>query len=282
VSRIKPFHSSLVAQLQAVYPLPEAEQIAYQLLDFYLGLSKVDIALDPNAEIEISLESRVNTALLRLLDHEPLQYVLGEAYFYDLTFSVDGNVLIPRPETEELVKLVMDRHSESSLSILDIGTGSGCIPISIKKHKPRAHVSACDISLGALELAKVNGQRNAVVVDFFYCDILDASHWTTEHYDVIVSNPPYVLNSEKAAMRENVLGYEPHLALFVEDDDPLLFYKAIADFALQSLNTNGHLYFEINEAFGAETQKMLEDKGYRKVRLHSDIFGKARMVSAVL
>lgn len=256
--------------------------MAYQLLEFYGGLSKIDIALDPNAEIEVALENKVNRALARLLDHEPLQYVLGEADFYDLTFSVDSNVLIPRPETEELVKLIIDKHSWAALSILDIGTGSGCIPISLKKNWPRAQMRACDISLGALELAKTNSRRHEVLVDFFYCDILDAANWSTEHYDVIVSNPPYVLNSEKEAMRENVLGYEPHLALFVEDDDPLLFYKAIADFALQSLNEGGALYFEINEAFGTETQRMLEDKGYQNASVHEDIFGKARMVSATI
>lgn len=256
--------------------------MAYRLVYFYLSYSKVDVALNPQAVVEVDKAKSVNQAVQRLLHNEPLQYVLGEADFYDLVFAVNPNVLIPRPETEELVQLILSHHLDKKFSILDIGTGSGCIPISLKKHLPKAHVSGCDISREALALAKANAQRNGVEVNFFYCDILNKNHWSENHYDVVVSNPPYVLNADKKTMRPNVLDFEPHLALFVADDDPLVFYKVIADFALQALNASGHLYFEIHEAYGAATQELLETKGFKNVIVHQDVFGKVRMISASL
>jgi len=278
---IKVFHNQVVQLLQTIYPEYEGREMAYRLFDFYLHRSKVDIALDPNLNVENQDFEQVEQALSRLLKKEPLQYVLGETEFYDLHLSVNSNVLIPRPETEELVDLILQRHS-GNVSLLDIGTGSGCIPIAIKKNNAMAQVSACDISDLALEVAQQNAIRNDVSIAFFQCDILDMENLPQGKYDVIVSNPPYVLNSEKALLRDNVLDYEPGLALFVEDETPLLFYEAIADFGLQSLNDTGYLYFEINEGFGAETKAMLEKKGYRQVEIHADIFAKQRMVSAIL
>ena len=275
-------HQNIIQQLVQIYPKVEAEQISYRLIDFHLGLSKVDMALAPQTLVSDSQKGLIDTSVQRLLVHEPLQYILGEADFYDLLFKVDANVLIPRPETEELVHLIINQHKGQALSILDIGTGSGCIPISLKKNLPGVSVNACDISEGALAIAASNAKLYDVEVSFFHCDILDQNNWRSERYDIIVSNPPYVLDSEKEVMRDNVLSYEPHLALFVDDDVPLLFYKKIADFALQALNKNGRLYFEINEAYGMATKTMLEEKGFVKVQIHHDLFDKARMVSAVL
>lgn len=277
---IKELERTINSLLQSIYPPQEAEEISYRLLDSLLSFTKIDIALNPEAQVSGEQEEVLNLAVDRLLKNEPLQYVLGVADFYDLTFKVNTSVLIPRPETEELVKLIIDHHKHSSASILDIGTGSGCIPISLKKNIPNAKVSACDISQDALALAKENAVLNTLDVDFFHCDILDEKNWPRGDYDVIVSNPPYVLQSEKELMRDNVLAYEPHLALFVDDDDPLIFYSTIAKYALNSLKVGGSLYFEINEAYGAQTIKMLKAQNYVDISLHQDIFGKERMVSA--
>lgn len=277
---LKQFYNSIVDSLQAIYPAFEAKEIGLRLVEFYLDKTKIDIALEPDADVEVSRADQINASVLRLLDHEPLQYVLGLSDFYDMTFVVDKNVLIPRPETEELVKLIIDDQQKHDLSVLDIGTGSGCIPIALKKNLIDARVSACDISLEALEVAKQNSSSNDVEVDFFQCDILDAKQWSSQTYDVIVSNPPYVLESEKELMRTNVLDYEPHLALFVGDGVPLLFYTAIADFGVQHLNPKGYLYFEINEAFADDTKEMLLNKGYSSVVVYQDLFGKDRMISA--
>lgn len=277
---IRQFYTSIIAQLQATYPTPEAVEMGYRLIEHFLSLSKIDLALSPNTIIEDGQQKSIQQAVGRLLKNEPIQYIIGQEDFYELSFDVDSNVLIPRPETEELVKLIIDNHQHQKPKILDVGTGSGCIPISLAKHIAKADVYACDISEGALSIANFNAKKNDVPVHFFHCDILDKIRWPQETYDIIVSNPPYVLNSEKALMRDNVLDFEPHLALFVDDDDPLLFYTSIAEFGIKALNSCGALYFEINEAYGEQTVRMLESAGYSDVRLHQDIFGKERMVSA--
>lgn len=265
----------IVNRLSVLYPGPEATEMAYRLLETYEGMTKIDIALSTVNSLEIS--PVITKALQALEKGEPLQYVMQYADFYDLKFEVNTSVLIPRPETEELVSLVLESitHQES---VLDIGTGSGCIPISIKKNKPYLKVSACDISLDALTVAKRNAHNNGVELDFFVCDILKESF--SQSYDIIISNPPYVRPSEKAAMRSNVLDYEPHLALFVEEDEPLIFYERIANIALSKLNDRGLLFFEINEEFGAETVKILEEKAFVNVELYQDINGKDRMIKA--
>ncbi len=265
-------------QLQEIYPDVEARSISHRLFEHYLSVNKIDIALQSN-DIVVQ-DDKLDNAVKNLLANEPLQYVLGFEYFYDLEFAVSSDVLIPRPETEELVQLILNNHKNEKISLLDIGTGSGCIPISIKYNHPLMKVSACDVSEKALQIAQSNAIKNGVGVNFFYCDILDRENWQQNKYDIIVSNPPYVLQSEKTTMQENVLDFEPHLALFVDDSDPLLFYNNIADFATKHLHTNGSLYFEINEKFGEETKSMLESKGYSDVCIHKDIFGKDRMVSA--
>ena len=215
--------------------------------------------------------------LNRLKKKEPIQYILGEGEFHGLTFEVNSNVLIPRPETAELVDWICDDFFDKGGSFLDIGTGSGCIAITLKYLNAQFDANATDISPLALNTAMRNAKRLCADVSFIIDDIL---HPQTEFdpLDFIVSNPPYITEAEKSSMRENVLGYEPHSALFVEGDDPLLFYRAIADYGLTHLKNNGSLYFEINEQFGKEIQQMLEDYGYKEIVVREDMEGKDRMV----
>jgi len=216
----------------------------------------------------------------RLATGEPVQYILGEAEFYGLPFYVKQGVLIPRPETEELVQMLVQEIGNRRCSLLDVGTGSGCIPISVAKHCPHANVSAYDISPIAIAVAQKNAMRNGVDLAIKHCDILQwPMHYDGAAYDYIVSNPPYVLQKEKALMHKNVLEFEPEIALFVDDDCPLVFYRAIADFAQRALTEKGTLFFEINEQFGNETKAMLESKGFSGVAVHKDLQGKDRMVS---
>lgn len=224
------------------------------------------------------------TELLSLLNQlesgKPVQYILGEAEFYGLPFQVNSSVLIPRPETEELVKWVLDTCQENRLNkprILDVGTGSGCIPISLKKHLPEAPISALDISEIALATARKNAQINNLEVDFILQDVL-APDVQLGQYDIFISNPPYVTLAEKAQMRSNVLDHEPHTALFVPDNDPLVFYRRIADLAASHLSPKGYLFFEINEHLGSETVAMLQEKGFSEIELRKDLPGKDRMV----
>ena len=218
--------------------------------------------------------------LSRLQKNEPIQYVLGKETFCGLDFEVDSNVLIPRPETRELVEwIVADRKLDASCRILDIGTGSGCISISLAKFLSGAEVEAWDISEGALEVARRNAVRNAVEVLFRQQDVLYVLPGDTR-YDVIVSNPPYITEKEKLDMDANVLDWEPFTALFVPDADPLLFYRKIAELGLSMLNIGGALYFEINRAYGQETVSMLERLSYKQIELRKDEWGNDRMVKA--
>ena len=218
--------------------------------------------------------------LSRLQKNEPIQYVLGKETFCGLDFEVDSNVLIPRPETRELVEwIVADRKSSASSHILDIGTGSGCISISLAKFLQGSKVEAWDISQGALDVARRNAQRNGVEVLFRHQDVLDALPGGAI-YDVIVSNPPYITEKEKLDMEANVLDWEPSTALFVPDADPLLFYRKIAELGLSMLKTGGALYFEINRAYGQETISMLESLNYSQIELRKDEWGNDRMIKA--
>lgn len=217
----------------------------------------------------------------RLLNHEPVQYILGEADFYGLKFKVNKNVLIPRPETEELVYWIIEtaRQDGRSLSILDIGTGSGCIPITLKTELPTCRIFACDISAKALEMAQKNAVLNDVEVDFFQLDILDKRGWgNIENFDIIVSNPPYIPYSERALMPENVLKFEPDLALFVEEDEPLIFYKTITEFFLEKSHKSGQLFFEMNEYNAKEVARLLTDNNLKSVQINQDLQGKDRMI----
>jgi release factor glutamine methyltransferase len=224
-----------------------------------------------------------NGILNELKTGKPVQYVLGETLFYGLSFKVNPAVLIPRPETEELVEWVLESvaaEAMSGLQILDVGTGSGCIAVVLKKHLDTAGVFALDVSKDSLSMASDNAVINEVVINFIEADIREYSG--RETFDVIVSNPPYITTNEKREMHENVLAHEPHLALFVSNEDPLVFYKAIADFALLNLKPDGFLFFEINEHLGKETVQMLKDKSFINIELRRDMQGKDRMIKCRL
>ena len=261
-------------QLKAIYPEQEAESLVYWLFEAFLGKNRLDIIQD-NAlnEIPASLQE----ALEQLLQGKPIQYIIGRAPFYGRDFEVGPEVLIPRNETEELAHLIIKENPQESLKILDIGTGSGCIPVTLALEMNRPEVFAVDVSEAALEMAKRNADRLYAAVTFQKLDILE-ENIPYEQLDIIVSNPPYVRYSEKERMHQNVLAYEPHLALFVFDEDPLLFYRAIAEKAKMVLKSGGKLYFEINEALGEDTRSLMETLGYSEVRILKDLNGKDRML----
>lgn len=287
-------------ELKNTYEKDELETLIAYCFEEYLNLKRADIFLNFDVTISESELLKFNFAVKDLKQHKPIQYIFGKADFYGLKFIVNKHVLIPRPETEELVQLIIDKigggRTESGvggqlqppnsllptpISILDIGTGSGCIPISLKKNIPFAKVYALDISGEALDIAKQNAEINSVDVEFFQHDILSATDKLPDadlKFDIIVSNPPYICVSEKGQMHNNVLDHEPHLALFVNDNDPLLFYRSIADFALKNLKQNGELYFEINQALGPETKLLLENKGFKNVVLLKDINNNNRIL----
>jgi release factor glutamine methyltransferase len=267
--------------LNGVYDANEIEALTLLIINEISGSSKAQIKAFPEKEITIEQAKRLNEILSRTKSGEPVQYVLGYTEFYGLPFNVSPTVLIPRPETEELVEWVLNsvNDKQSKASILDIGTGSGCIAISIKKNLPGALVSAIDISKKALETAKQNAILNGVDVDFIQADILKfKSAIEDPKFEIIISNPPYVTLYDKTQMHTNVTDFEPHSALFVPEDDPLLFYKAIADFALDNLNDNGLLFLEINESLGKETVELLESKGFKAIVLRKDMSGRDRMI----
>ena len=273
----KQFFDTVCARLGAVYPLPEARAIAFVLFGEFYGLERQDIFLYPDAEIGNT--AHTEEAVRELERHRPLQYVLGQAWFCDMRFRVNESVLIPRPETEELVRWAVSEHPEPGARVLDIGTGSGCIAGALAKLLKGSRVAGADESEAALRTARENAALNGAEADFRQCDILRETPGGT--YDIVVSNPPYVRESEKSLMRRNVLDYEPALALFVEDGDPLVFYRAIADRARTLLAPGGTLYLEINETAGQGVTALLEDYGYRRIELRKDIFDKDRLVRAV-
>jgi release factor glutamine methyltransferase len=276
------YYHHFIEQLYSVYEKSEAEGITDIVFEELLMMKRhhIHILEKELGEVEIN---QFNAILSRLLTYEPVQYVLGISDFYGLRFRVNRHVLIPRRETEELVDLVVKEVRAlgiKTLSILDIGTGSGCIPVALKKNLPFADVSAMDVSQDALEVARENAFLNKTDVLFVQDSILTPSSFTDAEYDIIISNPPYIALPEKESMHKNVLDYEPHLALFVEDTDPLLFYRAIAVFAKRHLKETGKLYVEINEAYGPEVKQLFEETGFRDARLIKDMQGKNRMVAA--
>ncbi|WP_320020047.1 peptide chain release factor N(5)-glutamine methyltransferase [Labilibaculum manganireducens] len=268
-------------ELAELYHARETESMAYILLEYVLNYSKSQIQLNRSENISDDDFKQIAAYTQELKTNKPIQYILGETEFYDLTFKVNEHTLIPRPETEELVHAIINENRQEGLHILDIGTGSGCIPISLAKNLKNAHVSSADISAEAIEKAKENAKFNHVDVHFFHRDILNWKNFDWDNFDIIVSNPPYVTEAEKRKMEKNVLDYEPHTALFVTDHDPLLFYRTIAELALLHLKKGGKLYFEINESLGNEMVILLKQKGFNSIRLRSDINGKTRMISAI-
>jgi release factor glutamine methyltransferase len=280
---IKEYRTHFIQELSGIYDLAEVESFFYLILENKHKLRRVDLALQPDlpfSELDIK---NWNLILEQLKKEIPIQYLLGSTSFYGLNFEVNSDVLIPRPETEELVAWILSnnqiKESTTPLKIVDIGTGSGCIAISLAKNLPNAQVFAIDISEKALATAKKNAEFNDTNVTFIQKNILDTASLDCQ-FDIIVSNPPYVRNLEKAEINKNVLENEPHLALFVDDNDALIFYKKIAELAQKSISKNGQLYFEINQYLGKETLAILENLGLKNLELRKDIYGNDRMIFA--
>ena len=306
---LKSYKTKFFQELSSLYDEKEIESFFYLILENFHQIKRIDLALNPQMRMNDKQLLHWESILSDLKKQKPIQYILGETEFYGLPFLVNENTLIPRPETEELVELIIKQNSKSEippepkvngaklnskLKILDIGTGSGCIAISLVKNISNVEVYAIDISEEALETAKKNAQINQVEIHFIQADILKINNLEQlptsnpklethnpkleTQFDIIVSNPPYVRNLEKQEINPNVLEYEPHLALFVEDEDALLFYRKIAQLALKSLSPNGRLYFEINQYLGKETVELIESFGFKNVVLHKDIYGNDRMI----
>lgn len=268
--------------LAPLYDKEEIHALFFIAMEETLGFRRTDYALRLHEEIAGAADQRFADILEGLQKQIPIQHILGKASFYGLTFEVSPDTLIPRPETEELVDLIIQKHRDQGrIKILDVGTGSGCIAISLARHLPEADVHAVDISPGTLEVAGRNAQKIGVDIRFRQVDITLWEDFFTgeDRYDVIVSNPPYVRESERADMARNVLDYEPHTALFVEDKTPLLFYDRIGDFAAEHLRPGGCLYFEINQYLGLETAELIERKGFQEVEILKDINGVDRMLA---
>lgn len=281
---LKTYKTTFLQELSPLYDAMEIESFFYIVLEQFHNKKRIDLALHPELEMDALQLLRWESVLSDLKKGKPIQYILGETEFYGLRFLVNENTLIPRPETEELVELIIDDSQKSkvgSLKILDIGTGSGCIAISLAKNLLNADVSAIDVSEKALETAKINAEINAVNVHFILKNILETED-LEEQYDIIVSNPPYVRNLEKSEIKPNVLEFEPHLALFVEDDDALLFYRKIAQLAKKHLSENGLLFFEINQYLGKQTVELLEEIGFKNILLKKDIYENDRMIRSTM
>lgn len=288
---LKHYKGHFFNSLQNIHVEQEIESFFFILTKYLHHLKRVDVALQPDFELSDSDIQKWNAIVSDLQQEKPIQYITGETWFYGLQFEVNENTLIPRPETEELVEWIIESQKSNvqsqTLAILDIGTGTGCIPISLKTNILQANVSAIDVSEHALEVAKRNAELNKVEINFIQANILevqDLSQLSTPNsqlrtnFDIIVSNPPYVRNLEKQEIKKNVLDYEPHLALFVEDTDALLFYRKIAQLALKNLSPNGLLFFEINQYLGNETVELLKNLGFKNIELKKDLYGNDRMI----
>jgi len=270
------------SELTGLYPETEIRNFSYLIIEKLTGFSRTEVYVNKNTLFSVEQQHEIESFIEKLKKYVPIQYILGETEFYGLPFYVNESVLIPRPETEELVDWIRKENDRSEeYHLLDIGTGSGCIAIALKSEFKNSSVDAFDISVEALETARRNATLNNVVINFSEIDILNTTDFPTK-WEIIVSNPPYIAENEKDGMLPNVLDYEPHLALFVPDNDPLLFYRTIALFAQKHLKTNGKLYFEINREAGLPCVNLLTEMGYRDVELRKDISGNDRMVKAVL
>ena len=281
--KIKEYRTLFIDELTSIYDAGEAESFFYLILEEKRNLKRIDLALHP--DLVFSAEQMIiwNSILEQLKQEIPVQYLLGKTSFYGLDLEVNENVLIPRPETEELVEWILESQKSKvesqKIRILDIGTGSGCIAISLAKNLPHATVFAIDVSEKALATAKINAKNNSEDVTFINQNILETDD-LKQQFDVIVSNPPYVRHLEKAEIKKNVLDNEPHLALFVADNDALIFYKKIAELAQKNLSKNGQLFFEINQYLGKEMVDLLEKMNFKNIELRKDIYGNDRMIKA--
>lgn len=277
--KLKEAIEQLRSGLAGVAEPQEVQAMIRIICEDIFNYDQVDVALRQESELPDFAQERVTEIIARLRRHEPLQYIVGSARFHGHRFKVTPAVLIPRPETEQLIDMIVDENPASDLRVLDMGTGSGCIAISLARALKFAQVDALDVSRDALAVARENAAALKVKVRFFESDML--SPQPPAHYDIIVSNPPYVCWSERESMERNVLDYEPGQALFVPDNDPLLFYKAIAAYATASLERGGRLYLEINQRFGNEIKRLLEGNGFDEVRIIEDSYGKTRFAAAV-
>ncbi|WP_234387169.1 peptide chain release factor N(5)-glutamine methyltransferase [Aquimarina sp. Aq78] len=281
--KIKDLRANFTNSLSRIYDSEEILSFFYILSEEILGFKRVDVAMHLDKILTIEEKANFDKARRRLEKQEPIQYIIGKTYFYGIPFMVNENVLIPRPETEELVDWIIEdqKKDKQSITILDIGTGSGCIAISLAKKIPEAKVYAMDISEQAIQVARDNAKKNQADITFIKADILEVKE-LFQDFDIIVSNPPYVRELEKKEMRSNVLDNEPQRALFVSDNEPLLFYKKITDLAKEKLKENGGLYFEINQYLGVETKNMIESKGFKSVEVRKDLYDNERMIRACL
>ena len=277
---LKDIQNTFHQELDSLYIKEEVDSFFYMLIDSYYNISRIQLAIHSNLKIDDN--KKILKALKLLKQQKPIQYILCETEFFGLPFKVNENVLIPRPETEELVEWIISeiRNHKSEIRILDIGTGSGCIAISLAKNLPNTKVYALDISVEALHIAKHNAQLNEVEIEFIEASILEQPI-IDEEFDIIVSNPPYVRIMEIEEMKANVIDNEPHIALFVENENPLKFYKAITEFALKNLKKEGDLYFEINEYLGNKMIELLVDNDFKNIKLKQDIFKKDRMIKGI-
>lgn len=268
-------------RLQTKFPATEAQSIRRMLFEKVLGIAYYQVYIKPNQMVDADRVALVNDILLELEQGKPVHYILGEADFMDVTLKVNEHVLIPRPETEELVRWIIQNNPYSSSKILDIGTGSGCIAVTLAKYLAKASVYAIDISADAIQVAGENAKNAEVKVNFIQADILKSPEIHGVPFGIVVSNPPYVRDMERKTMGNNVLNYEPHLALFVPDDDPLVFYRTIIENAIKWLSPQGQVYFEINEAFGNQIVDLLKQNNFSDIELRKDINGRDRMVMGI-
>lgn len=269
--------------LKDLYPPSEISSLVRLIMERVSNIQPHHFLFCKDKVLPEAEKNRIHEIVERLKEMEPIQYILGTADFYSLQFEVNPSVLIPRPETEELVEQVIIDNEGKKIKILDIGTGSGCIAVTLRKHLKQASIIATDISTEALDTARRNAKRNNATITFIQTDILNPEKAEMDIpfiLDVIVSNPPYIKEEEKIDMERNVLDYEPHIALFVPDNDPLLYYWHIAHFGKKKLRRNGRLYFEINAAYGLMVVEMLEEEGYKDIELIQDLSGKDRIVKA--
>ena len=271
--------NKLRSKLIPVYGKGESDAIIRLIFHYLKGWSLTDILIHQNEELSPFIKSEIDKILVRLLNYEPIQYITGHARFHGMDLTIKPGVLIPRPETDELVDLILDENrGRDDLKVLDVCTGSGCIAISLAKNLPFSRVTAVDFSDIAIEIASLNSHTLKTKVQFIKEDIFDWS--PKDKFDIIVSNPPYVMDKEALAMERNVLDYEPHEALFVRDDDPLVFYKRIADMAKTSLVETGKIYFEINPLLADDLKNLMKEKGFQNINLFRDSFGKLRFLTA--
>ncbi|MDO6472026.1 peptide chain release factor N(5)-glutamine methyltransferase [Maribacter sp. 1_MG-2023] len=275
-------------ELDAIYGKDEVNSFFYLLIEHYFDLERFVLAMQPELVIDKEQETVIFQALSKLKLEKPIQHIIGTAYFMGLDFKVNKHVLIPRPETEELVRWILDdvKDVKQLLTILDMGTGSGCIPISLDKNLTNAKVFGLDISTDALKVADENNALLNAGVKFFEANMLSLDAETSakelsQKFDIIISNPPYVRELEKEEMQNNVIEHEPSLALFVPDEDPLKFYSAVVNFAADHLNEDGCLYLEINQYLGEETMNLLEESNFKTIELRKDMFGNDRMIKGI-